>query len=77
MGKTLQAISLILDNKPNPDDKAQDTDWINSDSSHLHDPNNKIINHKQMPRGGTLVVLPTVGNWVYDHLSVSCMTGFL
>lgn len=53
MGKTIQAISLILDNRPNFDDHQQESNWIASDRAHGVDP-------LQMVRGGTLLILPTV-----------------
>lgn len=54
MGKTIQAISLILQNRPSKGDKDQSDEWDRSDL--LHD----VKDGASMARAGTLLVLPTV-----------------
>jgi SNF2 family DNA or RNA helicase len=58
MGKTIQAIALILDNRPEKDAtsdaaKAQRAMWDASDVRHGSDP-------RKMPKASTLVVVPTI-----------------
>jgi DNA repair protein RAD16 len=53
MGKTIQAIALILDNRPNAKDLKQLEMWDDSDMRHGADPKKSI-------RAGTLIILPTI-----------------
>ena len=53
MGKTIQAIALILDNRPDTNDKAQQVEWDASDERHGAD-------SKKLSRTSTLVVVPTI-----------------
>ena len=53
MGKTIQAIALILDNRPDAKDKAQQAEWDASDVRHGADSN-------KLSRTSTLVVVPTI-----------------
>ena len=53
MGKTIQAISIILQNRPMKGNKAQDEVWKQSDIA--HEWKGKISEH-----GNTLIVVPTV-----------------
>eukprot|EP01038_Epipyxis_sp_PR26KG_P016128 gene16128-21919_t len=57
MGKTIQAISLMLHNRPNPLDVEQNKQWELSDNSHVIP---GVVNSIIDARGGTLLVLPTV-----------------
>lgn len=52
MGKTIQAISLMLSNRPNFSDFAQMREWAGSDERHGGEPT--------LAKGSTLIVLPTV-----------------
>ena len=65
MGKTIQAISLILDNKRNDSDASQRERWKLSDDEHNSD--------QSLLRGGTLIVLPTIAirQW---HLEIAKFT---
>jgi SNF2 family DNA or RNA helicase len=53
MGKTIQAIALMLDNRPNFDDLKRESEWMASDKAHG-------VNALDMARGSTLLVLPTI-----------------
>lgn len=54
MGKTIQAISMMLYNRPNLKDPSLLKLWKESDGNHGVEPGRK------MPRAGTLIVVPTV-----------------
>ena len=73
MGKTIQAIALMLHNRPNKHDKKQNELWKKSDQAH-HSKNHMMMKDSfsssslsslsssslLLPRAGTLIVLPTV-----------------
>ena len=66
MGKTIQAIALILHNRPNKHDKKQNELWKKSDQAHhpknhmIKDSSSSTSSFTSLPRAGTLIVLPTV-----------------
>ena len=67
-GKTIQAISLMLQNRPDMSDFAQLREWAASDARHAAPPSASASSSSssnapaaaEMVRCGTLIVLPTV-----------------
>ncbi|RYG64181.1 hypothetical protein EON64_14500 [archaeon] len=61
MGKTIQAIALMLHNRPARGDAELEEVWAASDNAHAHSTLTETSSiHAQLPRAGTLIVLPTV-----------------
>lgn len=65
IGKTIQAISLMLQNRPDLSDFAQLREWAASDARHAAPPSTSSSSSSNAPvvdmvRCGTLIVLPTV-----------------
>jgi hypothetical protein len=59
MGKTIQAISLMLENRPDFSDFAQMRDWATSDERHQHSSSAGGA-VAELTKASTLIVLPTV-----------------